>query len=163
MWNGEVGDVTTRREILQIGVATAAATGLGLAPLSRVVAQQRLTENELLKFDAHGNITLLHIADLHGQLMPTFLREPAINAGAIAGMGLPPRMAGGDLLAQFGIPAGSGAAYALTSEDFEALAKDYGRIGGLDRAATVVKAIRAERGEDHVLLFDGGDTWQGSL
>jgi sulfur-oxidizing protein SoxB len=54
-------------------------------------------------------------------------------------------------------------AHALTSEDFEALAQTYGRIGGLDRAATVIKAVRAERGEDRVLLFDGGDTWQGSL
>ena len=53
------------------------------------------------------------------------------------------------------------AAYALTSEDFAALAKSYGRIGGLDRIATVLKAIRAERG-DRVLLLDGGDTWQNS-
>ena len=150
----------SRREILQIGVA---AAGLGLAPLGRLAAQQRLTENDLLRFDDSGNITLLHLADLHGQLMPTFLREPAMNAGAVAGMGLPPRMAGKDLLARFGIPMGSGAAHALTSEDFEALAREYGRIGGLDRAATVIKAVRAERGEDRVLLFDGGDTWQGSL
>jgi 2',3'-cyclic-nucleotide 2'-phosphodiesterase (5'-nucleotidase family) len=26
----------------------------------------------------------------------------------------------------------------------------------------VVKAIRAERGDDKVLFLDGGDTWQGS-
>jgi len=29
--------------------------------------------------------------------------------------------------------------------------------------ATAVKAARAQRGEDKVLLLDGGDTWQGSL
>ena len=54
-------------------------------------------------------------------------------------------------------------AHALTSEDFVALAKSYGRIGGLDRLATVVKAVRAERGQDRVLLLDGGNTFHGSL
>ncbi len=49
----------------------------------------------------------------------------------------------------------------LASTDFEALAKTYGRIGGLDRMATLIKAIRAERA-GKVLLLDGGDTWQGS-
>ena len=44
-----------------------------------------------------------------------------------------------------------------------ALAKSYGRIGGLDRAATVIKTVRAERGADRVLFLDGGDTWQGSF
>ena len=47
--------------------------------------------------------------------------------------------------------------------DYEALARAYGRLGGLDRTATLIKAIRAERGDDSVLLLDGGDTWQGLL
>ena len=44
-----------------------------------------------------------------------------------------------------------------------ASAKSYGRIGGLDRLAAAVKRIRVERGNDKVIFFDGGDTWQGSL
>ena len=46
--------------------------------------------------------------------------------------------------------------------DYLSLAKSYGKLGGLDRTATLIKAIRAERGDNKVLLLDGGDTWQGS-
>ncbi len=150
----------TRRELLQVGAATAALTVGG--GFTRAMAQQRLSEAELLKFDALGNVTLLHVADIHGQLMPVYFREPSINLGVGAAKGQPPHLTGGDFLKRFGISAKSAAAYALTSEDFSALAKTYGRIGGLDRLATVVKRVRAERG-DKVLLLDGGDTWQGSL
>ena len=57
---------------------------------------------------------------------------------------------------------GSALAYAHTMVDYVNLARAYGKLGGLDRTATLVKAIRAERGEDKVLFLDGGDTWQGS-
>jgi sulfur-oxidizing protein SoxB len=151
----------TRREILQVGAATAALAAGG-GGFTRAMAQQRLSESELLKFDAFGNVTLLHVADIHGQLLPVYFREPSINLGVGAARGQPPHLTGSDFLKRFGIPAKSAAAYALTSEDFSALAKTYGRIGGLDRLATVIKRVRAERG-DKVLLLDGGDTWQGSL
>jgi sulfur-oxidizing protein SoxB len=151
----------TRRELLQISAATAAVAG-GLGPLTRALAQQRLTQDELLKFDATGNVTLLHVADVHAQLMPVHYREPSVNVGAGEAKGQPPHLTGKDFLTRFGIPERSAIAYALSSEDFAALARTYGRIGGLDRLATVVKAVRAERGE-RVLLLDGGDTWQGSL
>jgi sulfur-oxidizing protein SoxB len=51
----------------------------------------------------------------------------------------------------------------LSSDDYEALAKTYGRVGGMDRMATLINAIRAERGSDRVLLLDGGDALQGSF
>ncbi len=69
--------------------------------------------------------------------------------------GLPPHVTGADFLKLYNIEAGSPDAYALTSEDFAALAKSYGKMGGMDRVATVIKRIRAERGEDNVLLLDG--------
>jgi sulfur-oxidizing protein SoxB len=151
----------TRRDILQIGAASAAiAAGLGGPP--RALAQQRLSEAELLRFDALGNVTLLHIADLHAQLVPVYFREPSLNLGVGESKGVPPHIAGREFLTRYGIAEKSAAAYALTSEDFEALAKSYGRIGGLARLATAVKAVRAERGE-RVLLLDGGDSWQGTL
>ncbi|MFN3659340.1 MAG: thiosulfohydrolase SoxB [Pseudolabrys sp.] len=151
----------TRREILQVGAATAALTAGGA--LTRAFAQQRLTEAELLKFDALGTVTLLHVTDIHGQLVPVYFREPTVNLGVGEAKGQPPHVTGKDFLKRFGIPEKSAAAYALTDQEFEALAKSYGRIGGIDRLASVVKRVRAERGADKVLLLDGGDTWQGSL
>jgi sulfur-oxidizing protein SoxB len=151
----------TRREILQVGAATAALTAGGA--FTRAFAQQRLTEAELLRFDPLGTVTLLHVTDMHGQLVPVYFREPTVNLGVGEARGQPPHVTGKDFLKRFGIPEKSAAAYALTDQDFEALAKSYGRIGGIDRLASVVKRVRAERGADKVLLLDGGDTWQGSL
>ena len=151
----------TRREMLQVSAATAALT-IGAGGFTRVFAQQKLTQDELTKFDSLGNVTLLHITDIHGQLMPVYFREPSVNLGVGANKGLPPHITGTDFLKHFGIAPKSAAAYAMTDQDFTALAGSYGRIGGLDRLATVVAQVRAER-DGKVLLLDGGDTWQGSL
>jgi len=152
----------TRREILHVGVATAALAA-GDSALMRAVAQQNLSESELLRFDALGNVTLLHAADIHGQLLPVYFREPSVNLGVGEARGQPPHLTGREFLRRFGIPEKSALAYVLTDLDFATLAKTYGRIGGLDRLATVVKHVRAERGNEKVLFLDGGDTWQGSL
>jgi sulfur-oxidizing protein SoxB len=148
----------SRRDFLQVAAATAALLPGGW---TRAFAQQRLTQQDLLRFDAVGNVTLVHVADIHGQLLPVLFREPSINLGVGEARGQVPHVSGKALLDRYGIVPGSAAAYALTSSDFVALAKTYGRLGGLDRIATVLKAIRAERGE-RVAFFDGGDTWQNS-
>jgi sulfur-oxidizing protein SoxB len=148
----------SRREFLQVTAATASLVP-GLSP--RALAQQRLTQSELLRFDAVGNVTLVHLSDLHAQLQPVLFREPSMNVGAGEARGRVPHITGRDFLDHYKIVPGSAAAYALTSEDFSALARTYGRLGGLDRIATVLKAIRAERG-DRVVFLDGGDTWQNS-
>ena len=70
----------TRREFTQAALAASAIASSGLGPLGRVAAQGRLTQDELLKFDAVGNVTLVHITDIHGQLMPLHFREPSVNA-----------------------------------------------------------------------------------
>ncbi len=146
-----------RRELLQVAAATAA-----FAATSPGLAQARGPKQEgLLRFDATGQVTLLNFTDLHAQLVPLYFREPSANIGVGTARGLPPHLVGEKLLAAFGVPGGSYDAYALACTDFEGLALSYGRIGGLDRMATLIKAIRAER-PGKVLLLDGGDTWQGS-
>ncbi|MCH8212710.1 MAG: thiosulfohydrolase SoxB [Proteobacteria bacterium] len=148
-----------RRGFLQIMMATAALCAPG--SVGRAAAAQKISQKDLLRFEPLGRITLLHFSDIHGQLMPVYFREPSINIGVGAVRGLPPHVTGRKLLDLYGIPAGSPEAYMLTSEDFVALSRNYGRIGGLDRMATLIKAIRAER-PGKTILLDGGDTWQGS-
>jgi sulfur-oxidizing protein SoxB len=151
--------MTSRRDFLQIAAAAAAVLPNGW---SRAFAQQRLAQGDLLAFEPLGNVTLVHLTDIHAQLRPIFFREPSINLGVGEARGEPPHVGGRAFLERFGIAAGSAAAHALTPEDFTALARAYGRMGGLDRIATVLKAIRAERGDNRVLFLDGGDTWQNS-
>ena len=144
-------------------VALSAIAGPGLAGRwSRAAAQQALSEDMLLASEDFGNLTLVHITDLHAQLKPLYFREPSINLGVGEVAGQPPHVTGADFLKLYNIEPGTPHAYALTSEDFVSLAKGYGKMGGLDRVATVIRRVRAERGEDNVLLLDGGDTWQGS-
>ncbi|MDX2289666.1 MAG: thiosulfohydrolase SoxB [Hyphomicrobiaceae bacterium] len=150
-----------RRDFLQLAAVMAVATGFS-GSLTRLAAQQKLTSADLLRFDAKGQVTLLHLTDIHAQLKPLYFRPPSENFGVGAFEGIPPHLVGTDFLAHFGIPAGSALAYAHTMVDYVDLARTYGRLGGLDRIATLVKSIRAERGDDKVLLLDGGDTWQGS-
>jgi sulfur-oxidizing protein SoxB len=148
----------SRRDFVQLAAAAAAILPAGW---TRAMAQQRLSQADLLRFDPLGNVTLVHVADIHGQLAPIHFREPSINIGVGEAKGLVPHLTGRALLERYGIAAGSAQAHALTFEDFATLAASYGRFGGLDRIATVLKAIRAERGE-RVVFLDGGDTWQNS-
>ncbi|SON57430.1 2',3'-cyclic-nucleotide 2'-phosphodiesterase/3'-nucleotidase precursor [Hartmannibacter diazotrophicus] len=152
----------SRREFLSATAALSALGGFGLSgQWARAAAQQTLTEDALLDFGAVGNVTLVHLTDIHAQLVPVHFREPSINLGVGPVAGLPPHVTGADFLKLYNIAPGSPEAYALTSEDFTALAGTYGKMGGLDRIATVLKRIRSER-EGKVLFLDGGDTWQGS-
>jgi sulfur-oxidizing protein SoxB len=153
--------MVSRRDFLQVGMATTAIYGAsGFGNFSKLAAQQKLTQDDLLKFDTYGNVSLIHITDIHGQLKPIYFREPEINLGVGDATGQVPHITGAQFRKMYGINDGSPSHYALTHNDFSALAKDYGRLGGLDRVATVIKSIRADRPD--AILLDGGDTWHGS-
>ncbi|RVU38174.1 thiosulfohydrolase SoxB [Hwanghaeella grinnelliae] len=150
----------SRREFLQVSAAAGALLG-GTSLLRPAAAQQSITQDDLLAFDPVGNVTLLHVTDIHAQLVPVYFREPSVNLGVGEVAGLPPHITGKEFLSTFDLTPGSYKAYSMASTDFLALAKEYGRIGGMDRMATLVNAIRAER-PTQTLFLDGGDTWQGS-
>jgi sulfur-oxidizing protein SoxB len=151
----------SRRDFLQVSMAASALYGAsGFGNWGRLAAQQRLTQDDLLNFDTFGNVTLIHVTDIHAQMKPIYFREPEINLGVGGARGQMPHITGADFRRAYGIADGSPSHYALTYNDFSALAGTYGRVGGLDRVATVINAIRADRPD--ALLLDGGDTWHGS-
>ncbi|MBN9889446.1 thiosulfohydrolase SoxB [Salipiger abyssi] len=152
----------SRRDFLQVSMAASALVGAGgFGNWARLAAQQSLTQDQLLQFDTFGNVSLIHVTDIHAQLKPIYFREPEVNIGVGGNKGEVPHVTGADFRKLYGIDDGSPSAYALTYNDFSSLAKGYGKVGGMDRVATVVNAIRADRPD--AILLDGGDTWHGSM
>ncbi|MGX0877169.1 sulfur-oxidizing protein SoxB [Roseovarius sp. MBR-154] len=151
----------SRRDFLQTSMAASAILGASsFGNWAKLAAQQALTQDQLLQFDTFGNVSLIHITDIHAQLKPIYFREPSINIGVGDNKGAVPHVTGADFRKLYGIDDGSPSHYALSSGDFSALAQAYGKVGGLDRMATVINAIRADRPD--AILLDGGDTWHGS-
>lgn len=151
----------SRRDFLQVGMAASALVGAsGFGNWAKLAAQQALTQDQLLEFQTYGNVSLIHITDIHAQLKPIYFREPSVNIGVGGNKGAVPHITGADFRKAYGIADGSPSHYALSAGDFTSLAKGYGRVGGLDRVATVINAIRADRPD--AILLDGGDTWHGS-
>ncbi|THH38026.1 thiosulfohydrolase SoxB [Aliishimia ponticola] len=151
----------SRRDFLQVGMAASALVGAsGFGNWAKLAAQQTLTQDQLLEFETFGNVSLIHVTDIHAQLKPIYFREPSVNIGVGENRGKVPHVTGADFRKLYGIDDGSPSHYALSSGDFSSLAQGYGKVGGLDRVATVIKAIRADRPD--ALLLDGGDTWHGS-
>jgi len=128
-----------RREFLRL-LALAAAADAGLRP----GASEAQAAAGLYDVPPFGNVSLLHLTDVHGQLLPVYFREPV----------------GEHFLTKYNLKAGSPLAHAFTYLDFENMARRYGKVGGFAHLATLVKRLRASRPQ--ALLLDGGDSWQGS-
>ena len=123
-------------------------------------ADAAAAERGLYAAPRFGNVSFLHMTDCHAQLKPVHFREPSVNIGVGAMRGRLPHLVGDRLLKAAGIPSNTAFAHALTSLDFEAAARRYGKVGGFAHIATLVKQLKASR--PGALLLDGGDTWQGS-
>ena len=99
----------SRREFLQASVAASALYGVsGFGNWSRLAAQQALTQDDLLRFDTFGNVSLIHVTDIHAQMVPIHFREPSINIGVGAARGEAPHLTGADFRAHGarGVPGG---------------------------------------------------------
>ena len=144
-----------RREFHKL-LGLGAAAGLSLPSLLRAQPQT----GDAYHLPRFGNVHLMHMTDVHAQLLPVHYREPSVNIGVHDARNRPPHLVGDALLNHFDIAPGSQAAHALTYLDYVAAEEQFGRAGGFAHIATLVKRLRANRPGE--LLLDGGDLWQGS-
>ncbi|HEX9489710.1 MAG TPA: twin-arginine translocation signal domain-containing protein, partial [Stellaceae bacterium] len=91
-----------RRDFLRT-LALAAAAGATLRPQS----SEAQAASELYDLPPFGNVSVLHITDVHAQLLPLHFREPSVNLAPGGNEGKPPHLVGEAFLAHYGIAAGT--------------------------------------------------------
>ena len=110
-----------------------------------------------------GNVRILHITDVHGQLNPVYFREPNVNLGVGEAYGRPPHLVGNKLLTAMGYGPDSPESYAYTYLDFQKSAETFGKTGGYAHIKTLLNDLRSTAGgKQNTITIDGGDLWQGS-
>src|SRR5215472_18103205 len=105
-------DVTRRDFFTLIAIAG------GLHASTPAVLARALEPRALLEFESLGNVTLLHMTDPHGTVLPVYYREPDTKIGVGDEAGKPPFLSAEALLDAYGIARGSAQAYALSHLDF---------------------------------------------
>lgn len=153
----------SRRDFMQIAAA------LGLVTVSNGFAQTVAGKNpasiglkDLYDFNAKGKVTLLHMCDLHAHIKPLYWREPSTLISAPNLVGTPGFLCGEAFSKHYGLEPSSLDAYFDTYMDFNALAKKFGKMGGIAHMKTLIDEIKSQRGAENVLFLDSGDTWQGT-
>jgi len=151
-----------RRDFLKtLGVGTAVST------VPALLARQAFAGTSVPKgfYDVpkRGTARILHITDVHGQLLPVYFREPNVNLGVGDAFGRPPHVVGKGLLNKMELPDNGPEAYAYTYLNFEKAANKYGKTGGFPQVKTLLDQLRLQAGGvANTLTLDGGDLWQGS-
>ncbi len=150
-----------RRDFLKVmGLSAAAVSAPMLA--SRALSSGKAPEG-FFDVPMKGNVRLLHITDVHGQLKPVYFREPNVNLGVGDAFGRPPHLVGKKLLDAMGLKPDTPESYAYTYLDFNNAALKYGRTGGFAHLKTLLDQLREQAGgHANTLTVDGGDLWQGS-
>ena len=151
----------SRRDFMQIAAALGLVTVAGgCAKTVKGADPAKVTAADLYRFKAKGNVTLLHMCDMHAHIKPLYWREPSTLISAPNLVGTPGFLCGEAFAKHYGLEPSSLDAYFDTYMDFDALAKKFGKMGGIAHMKTLVDEIKRERGEEKVLFLDSGDTWQ---
>lgn len=151
-----------RRTFLKIIAMGTAGAATGTLPFMMQSAHAAMPK-DYYAMPKKGQARILHITDVHGQLLPVYFREPNVNLGVGSAEGRPPHIVGSKLLTKMGLDADSPESYAYTYLDFLDAAKKYGKTGGFAHIKTLLDKLRKDAGGiENTLTIDGGDLWQGS-
>lgn len=150
-----------RRDFIKLMGAGAAASSVPF--MWPTAAQASQAPRNFYHKPLNGNARILHMTDLHAQLLPVYFREPNVNLGVGDAYGRPPHVVGKGLLKLAGFNENSPEAYAYTYLDFLNAAKKYGKTGGYPQLKSLLDMLRQQAGGgENTLTLDGGDLWQGS-
>ena len=120
----------SRRDFFHI----AAALGLGIPAAASAAGGARRADEVGLKdiysFKSCGNVTLLHICDMHAHIKPLYWREPSTLISAPNLTGTPGFLCGESFLNYYGMKGKTLDAYFDTFMNFDALAHKFGKMGG---------------------------------
>lgn len=144
----------TRRDFLELALVTGAY--LSANPVS---ALAKMKYEDVMRFKPVGNVTLIFTTDLHAHLDPLYFAEPMNLIAPKSLQGKPGYITGTDFLRYYKVAPGTLEAYFTSCVDFPKLAQKFGKMGGAEYIASVIKHIVEERGRDRCLIMDGGDTW----
>jgi len=153
----------SRRDFMQIAATLGLVTvSNGCATTVNGASPANITAKDLYDFKETGNVTLLHMCDMHAHIKPLYWREPSTLISAPNLVGTPGFLCGEAFSKHYGLEPSSLDAYFDTHMDFNALAKKFGKMGGIAHMKTLINEIKSQRGDENTLLLDSGDTWQGT-
>jgi sulfur-oxidizing protein SoxB len=152
----------SRRDFMHIAAIFGLGAVAGGCASGAVKPVSKISLDDIYSFNETGNVTLLHMCDMHAHIKPLYWREPSTLISAPNLVGTPGFLCGDAFAKHYGLEPSSLDAYFDTHIDFEALAKKFGKMGGISHMKTYLNHVRATRGADKVLFLDSGDTWQGT-
>lgn len=151
----------SRRDFLYLSMALG-LTGANGAFAAEGKKLDEINYNDLIEFKDTGNVTILHVCDMHAHIKPLYWREPSTLLSAKSLVGHPGFLCGESFMKFYGISKNGLNQYFDTHIDFDRLAPKFGQMGGIAYIKKVVSDIIAHRGKENCLFLDSGDTWQGT-